>query len=234
VLFAGCACVLLALQGGAPRVGPGDEEGRGRAARVRGKDESKESAPGKPFRLPDDEGGALLGKVLPPRGQGGPLRNPDRPTRRIPAPAEFTAPGLELPPSDLSLPRLPAPRSKHVLRPHLLDEEELGGAPPMPAVPRRPAFYAGRRIHTRSVDVNIPPALPPLAEPVPDRVSLEDATLEASTEAALAAPQPLRTTPAPYRRVSVPDPYEHRRPLVRPVPPERASPVTAGLVTPKP
>jgi hypothetical protein len=232
VLLLGCGVLLLGFHGFAPDPQAGGK-GRPRVARGKGEDERKASAPGKPFRLADDETGALLGKVLPPRQRYGPLADRERPTRRRPALAEFGAPGQELPPSEMSLPRLPVPRSKHVLRPRLVDEETLDGMLYTAPVPQRPSFYSGARIRARSADVNVPPRLPPLGGPVPDRVSLDDATFEASTQAVLAAPQPRRTRPAPYHRLSIPEPYEHRRPLMRRLPAEKVSPVTAGPVTPK-
>jgi hypothetical protein len=112
-------------------------------------------------------------------------------------------------------------------------EEELGPAVELPAVPRRPAFPPGRRARVPSADVNLPPPLPILASPVPDRASLEDATAGVSAKAALAARMPLRTTPAAHARLSVPEPYEHRRPLTRPVPAEDSSPVVRSPWPPK-
>ena len=73
-----------------------------------------------------------------------------------------------------------------------------------------------------------------LAAPLPDRAPLDDATMEASTAAVLVAPLPRRTTPAPYERVRVPDPYENRRPLLAALPAEKTSPVTASPMPPKP
>ena len=70
----------------------------------------------------------------------------------------------------------------------------------------------------------IPPRLPILATPMPERASLDDPTMAASTAAVLAAPPPERTTPAPYTRMGVPDPFEHRRPLTLRVPPEGTAP----------
>jgi hypothetical protein len=66
-------------------------------------------------------------------------------------------------------------------------------------------------LRVEAEDVAIPPPLPLLASLVRDRVSLDDATMDASTKAVLTAPQRRRATPIPFVRVSVPEPYEHRQ-----------------------
>lgn len=53
--------------------------------------------------------------------------------------------------------------------------------------------------------------LPILAQPAPDRASLDDPTRDASTAAAIAAPIPPRTRKAPFVKRTFPDPYERRR-----------------------
>jgi hypothetical protein len=245
VLFAGCGCLLLGFQGcavpapsepagaEAPPEPAGAEAPPARARAAEGKVNTAREAVAAPFRLPDDAGGALLGRVLPPRLPRGPLKGPVR-ERRAPAAPDLEAPGLAWPRPDGRVPHLPARRAPHSLRPHLVLEEELPGAPDTPAVPRRPAFHAGERARVRSDDPHLPPPLPILAQPVPDRASLEDATTEMSTEAVLAAPLPRRTAPAPYQRLAVPDPYEHRRPLRLPVPAEGAAPQAGPPRLPKP
>jgi hypothetical protein len=228
LLFMGCAGLLLVLTCGLP---PGPPRTVGRphllARGQAGEGKGERSAKGRPFRLPADEGGALLGRVLPPRQRHGPLPNPMRAARRTP-PADFALPPLPLPRSPDLLPRWRTPARGRRLQPQPLLEEELGEALERPAVPQRPSFAVGKRLREESADTEVPPPLPILARPVPDRASLEDATLEESRKAALAAPLPGRTKPAGYARVSMPEPYEHRRPLTRPAPAERAAPVASG------
>jgi hypothetical protein len=77
-------------------------------------------------------------------------------------------------------------------------------------------------------------ALPILARPVSDRASLEDPTGDASTAAALAATLPRRVIPAPFLRLSLPEPFEFRRPLTLAVPAEATDPRTSTPQTPKP
>jgi hypothetical protein len=110
------------------------------------------------------------------------------------------------------------------VRPELVQPEALEESFLEPEVPRRPSFVTGKRTSVPSEDVALPPPLPLLAQRVPDRVSLEDATMEVSTRAALSAALPVRSMPAPYQRVTVPDPYENRIPLTLNVPAEVSPP----------
>jgi hypothetical protein len=236
VLFAGCGALLLSLPScsrKAPRVSIEAEEGAGKkAARAKGEGEEKEGAAA-PFRLPNDDGGKLLGKVLPPRQQPGPLNNPGRERNRSTKAPHFEPTEVALPRSEGMVPRLREPRRERKLQPHLLTEEELGGPFDAPAVPQRPSFTPGERTRIELESSAVPPPLPIMGRPVPDRASLDDPTTDVSTEAALAAPLPRRTAPAPYQRLGVPDPYENRRPLLVPVPAERELPVTGAPETPK-
>jgi hypothetical protein len=86
------------------------------------------------------------------------------------------------------------------------------------------------------VDVNRAPPLAPLTpQPTPDRASLDDATADASSAAAVAAPLPQRLRPAPFLKMNLPDPFENRRAVqLPPLPPEQTTPVTAGPKTTKP
>jgi len=184
------------------------------------------------FRFPDDAGGALLAKVLPPSQAGGPsadrARGPRRPTTR----QELDAPALPLPPTAPVLPRLPASKRQSP-RPRLTLEESLDEVAAHAPLPQAPALPAGERVRAPSPDVNQPGPLPTLARPALDRAPVEDVTGDASTAAALAAPVPQRTRPAPFLKLTVPDPYEYRRPLGLPVPPEPTTPEAGSPQVPK-
>jgi hypothetical protein len=206
------------------------------AARAQAADEpapAEEKEPPAPegFRFPDDAGGALLAKVLPPSQAGGLAadrsRGPRRSTRQ-----SLDAPALPLPPSMPDLPRLPASK-RQPLRPRLTLEEGLDDVASHSPLPQAPTLPGGERVRVASPDVNAPVPLPVLARPASDRAPVEDVTGEASTAAALAAPMPQRTTPAPFLKLTVPDPYEHRRPLGLPLPAERAAPVAGSPTLPK-
>ncbi len=190
---------------------------------------------GPPFHFPNDAGGALLAKALPPTDLLGPSGEPGAAgPRRLPPPAGLTVPPLPLPPSLAPPPLAPAEHNRKPLEPRLVTEETLGLdlADPEPPQPRR--FVVGDRVRLPSADVNQPPPLPILARPTPDRASLDDPTGDASTAAALAASMPHRVNPVPYFRVTLPDPFADRVPLRLPAPPEAASPRTGTVHPPTP
>jgi hypothetical protein len=60
-----------------------------------------------------------------------------------------------------------------------------------------------------SVDVNQPITLPSLTRFIPDRAALDDPTRAASGAAVLAAPAAGRLGPAPFLRLTLPDPFEN-------------------------
>jgi hypothetical protein len=66
--------------------------------------------------------------------------------------------------------------------------------------------------------VNEPVALPKLTTRPVDATPAEDPTAADSAAAALSAAPPRRVTPAPYLRLTVPDPFEHRDVLRLPRP----------------
>jgi hypothetical protein len=178
-----------------------------------------------PFRLPNDQAGRLLGQVLPPDAKPGSLNNP-----APQAPSAFPSPRLDeprlgMPGTQAIMSRLPAPVRKKEARPRLVVEEGLGEALGDPVAPQRPAFAVSRRTRIASEDVAIPPPLPVIAQPLPDRVPLDDATAEASTAAVLTAEMPPRTSPIPFVRARVPEPFANRRPLTTRIPDEEPTPV---------
>jgi hypothetical protein len=69
---------------------------------------------------------------------------------------------------------------------------------------------ASPKVAWPSPDINEPILLPILARPVVDRASLDDPSGDASQAAALASSVPERTNPAPFLRLNLPDPFEHR------------------------
>ena len=93
-----------------------------------------------------------------------------------------------------------------------------------PAPPQALELPAGALVRLPSPDVNLPPPLPMLALPVADRVSVDDPTSEASRQAALAAAAPVRTTPTPFVRLTIPDPFEHARAVRLHTPPVEEPP----------
>jgi hypothetical protein len=188
------------------------------------------------FPFPEDQGGALLARVLSPEGSPPPRPGHSRADPGLPEPAlpeGVDTPALP-PAADLMPPpRLPAPGRARPLRPWFVARETLDPLPGEVAVPEAPRFAVGPRLRVPALDVNEPPPLPLLGRRVPDRASLEDATGSASAQAALAAKVPQRTTPALFLRLTLPDPYEHRRPLGVRVPAEETTPAARSPQAPQ-
>jgi hypothetical protein len=184
------------------------------------------------FRFPDDAGGAILTKLLPPTELRGPLNEPNPGPRRLLPPPGLESPAHPLPPTQAPLPRMAGERNRAPLRPRLIAEETLAGLRD-PVPPHSQSFYSGVRTRIDSPDPSRPPPLPPLGQPVPDRASLDDATGDASAAAAVAAPTAGRVGPAPYQKVSLPDPFEFHRPTAVTPPPEDATPKTGSIQPPK-
>lgn len=224
------ACALLSLGGcSADRSAVA-----ARLAPAQDKDEpEKKKDDARAFELPDDKAGRLLGGVLPPRPRQGALRPTERPTPpTVPAP-KFAEPAATLPAGTALASRAPTPPRKGVLRPRVVGDEPFDDGLDGPALPRTPSFASEKLTSVPSEDAAIPPPPPILAVPTADRVGIDDFTLEASTEAALKAALPKRTTPAPFVKGGVPEPFENRKPLPTTTPPEETEPAAEGPAVPK-
>jgi hypothetical protein len=238
LLLLGCAGLLLGVYGGSPprAIGEDEEAGAGKAPGKR-KGVSRAAAQaekGPPFRLPADAAGALLGEELAPKLSSRPLRNPSPPSPPAMPFPRFAAPRLLLPAVTPDLPRLPAVVEKTTPRPEFVQEEALEDSFLEVNTPEQPSFAAGRRTRISSEDATLPPPLPVTAQPSPDRASLEDATMEVSTELILAGTlMPVRKA-TPYQRMSAPEPFEHHIPLTLDVPGESAQPQAGAPRPPKP
>jgi hypothetical protein len=163
------------------------------------------------FRFPPDRGGKFLEEILaPPPKLPPPDAGSAAPSRLRSASLDLDARALPLPPVEAERPRPAQRRNAGSARPTALAEEvplDVGGV----ARSQLPDFPAQKRARIPSPDVNEPIALPRLGLRQPDGMPGEDPTAEFSLQAALAAPWPARTQPAPFTRTNLPDPYEHRR-----------------------
>jgi hypothetical protein len=187
------------------------------------------------FVLPTDEGGKILAGQLPPHQNvppppGGVSTRP----RRVPAGLDFETPDLPLPPSQAEMPQPPLDRNDHPVRPRA-----VGGDPPLtwnrgdPKAPAPKKLPEARRTRQPSLAVDEPLPLPVLGQAVPDRAPLTDPTADISRMAAVAGSAPLRTTPIPFLRLNLPDPFEHQKVIrLRKAPPEKALPKNAGSQPP--
>lgn len=193
------------------------------------KDEPKKEEPGDGFRFPDDKGGRMLAKVLPPADKApAPDGTVASGPKRLPGAPALEQPSVPLGPNQGQVPRLPANRPGPPLRPRPLpDELPLAGGRAEP--PQESQFFAGDRVRLPGPDANQPAPLPVLAVPAPDRGALDDPTADFSAAAVQAAAMPGREAPAPYAKLSLPDPFENRNAArLREAPPEKGDPVTAA------
>lgn len=209
----GCARQPVAIPQGEGNV-KNSATGLAQAASKDGKTAAKDkSSPGKPGEgryFADDPGGQMLAELLRPIDLP-PLKptEPISPQRQFTPPRSLERPELPVPSSQASLPRPPLDLQATPVRPRSLPESAPFSTYRIdPQLPQQENLPAGGRVRLPSPDVNEPTPLPILAQPVIDRASLEDPTVSASTQAALAAVPPVRSEPAPFVRLPLPDPFE--------------------------
>ncbi len=167
-------------------------------------------ADGGSFAFPDDSGGKLLAKTLPPA-------NPPSLTDPTPAapkprklPAFLDAPSVPTTDPGPVVPRLPLPAAKEVRPTSLPDRVPTDFAPERPLLPERGEFATGPLTRQAGPDPATPAEVPILsAKPVPDRASLADPTTEFTARSVISPMLPLRTQPAGFLRFNLPDPFEH-------------------------
>src|SRR5262249_35143701 len=130
-------------------------------------------------------------------------------------------PEMPLPAATPEVPRVPVASAATPVRPPPVpDEPALTGNAHPPVPPQRPRLPGGALVRVPGPDLNRPVPLPILAPAQPDRAPLTDPSGEASLAAALAQPIPLRTTPAPFVRLNLPDPFENHHAVRLASPPE--------------
>jgi len=163
---------------------------------------------GDTFRFPEDKGGELLAKLLAPPATLPREQAKPRPRQTSRAIAQ---PTLPLPRVAL-VPRVVAEATRRTPAPSrlLTPEPALGGLDTALPLPQTQQFPVSARLRVASEDVARPVGLGVMARPLPDAGALADPTLSASRTAALGGRLPQRTQPAPYLRLTLPDPYEHR------------------------
>jgi hypothetical protein len=186
------------------------------------------------FRFPDDRAGRLLAEMLlphrqTPSGPAGDFTTPPRPAGLV----AVEVPDWPLPPAQVetSRPRIEPPARE--ARPRL-----AGEAPPLewarfsPRAPARQELPSAARVRLPSPDLSRPLPLPVLAQPLPDRAPVTDPTAEASRSAALAGKVPPAAL-APFLRLNLPDPFEHRHEIrLRKPPKEDEMPFGQGSGAP--
>jgi hypothetical protein len=174
--------------------------------------------------LPKDKGSKLVESFLRPPDAALPLFR-TRP-RRLRAAPFLEKPALPTTQFQGNPLRMVTKLSGKPIRPHAVPEDvPLYGKRTSPRLPGDIQLPAAALVQWPSPNADELPSLPTLAQQQPDRASLADPTGEASTAVALEAAIPLRTSPAPFVRVNLPDPFEHRETVrLRTPPPEDPTP----------
>src|SRR5882672_11362687 len=211
-------CLLASMSAGcgerSARITPESEAyaGESNMPVEQAQDRTAEPTPSSEFPFPADKGGRLLADRLRPANQV-PTLPEDKPAaaKRLAGPAKLENPELSLPKVPiLHPPSLPLTKIKPI-RPTLVE-----GEPPLSRArldlpsPTPVKLAVGPKIAWPSPDIHQPIPLSILARQVTDRASLDDPSGDASLAAALAAKVPDRSTPAPFLRLTIHDPFEHR------------------------
>lgn len=220
--LAGCARSSVAVNNAAA---PAEAEKKADAA------PAPAAATGEPFKFPDDRGGKMLGELLAPSAQSAPeARLQPRP---LPPPASVGQPEVPLQPTLAELARPPLVQKTPPPKPHTPAEDlPLVAYRGEPVGPNRVTFSAGAPVSIASPDVAQPTRLPYLGQPGVDRVPVEDPTVDESLKAALAGEIPVRATPAPFDRRSVPDPFENAQTIRLKTPPAEDTTPSGGSPLP--
>jgi hypothetical protein len=164
---------------------------------------------GTAFAFPPDNGGKLLAKLLLPSDLR-PLSPaaPEGPRARpIPPAIEWPSAALS---SGKPVPRRLPPLKSAEIHPRPLPESlpaDVARLDPTP--PARIHLPVGELTRLPAPDASRPLPLPPLAQPVSDRASLEDPTADYSARSVIGALLRPRTAPAPFLKVNLPDPFEN-------------------------
>jgi hypothetical protein len=160
----------------------------------------------------DDRGERLLANLLPP-SETPPGISVEKHSPRVPFSTSSSLEMLKtrMPPAHVELPQPRASIAGSKKPTALLPEGmPLAFSRAEPVTPERRDLPAGERVRVAFPRLDGPLPLPPLATPYQEPLATEDPTGEYSLAAALAAPPPKRTSSAPFLRLTIPDPFEHR------------------------
>jgi hypothetical protein len=189
---------------------------------------------GQGFHLASDRGGNWLAEKLPPHRNA-----PPSPTgvaaepQRRPGAANFDPPDLPLPPSSAEMLQPPLDPTARPLRPRAVPgDAPLDWNRADPVGPGARKLPEAQRVRLPRVDLDEPLPLPALGQAQPDRAPITDPTAEISRKAATAGSVPARTTPAPFIRVDLPDPFENQKVIRLRKPPAEELPKNIGSQRP--
>lgn len=197
---------------------------------------SSETVAATDFKFPTDDAGKLLEERLTPPRQ---VTLPPMPFASEPRP--WRAAKLDRLPDRLRpLPQADVPAQPRRLQSEVpiqrrprpaLDLPPLAGGDFDPMRPARPELPSGPKAYVASPNPDTPPPLPVLARQQTEVIAVTtDPTVDRSRQAALVVVSVLRDQPAPFLRLTIPDPFEHIRLVQLRMPPpdadEPASPTS--------
>jgi hypothetical protein len=203
--------------GPSPSVQPvaAQEQAKGEPAKSA---ESKEEikgvrlAAGGSFTFPADDGGKILGQILPPKAPAplGPL--PAKIASERSLPAYLAAPDAATIPASLAPRPYPQPMRVASRPTPLPDRVPSDLAKREVDLPESVVLPVGALTKIDPLDVKQSVALPILARPTTDRASLEDPTTEFTARSIVNNNLPLRVTLSLFVKVNLPDPFENAEP----------------------
>jgi hypothetical protein len=208
VLMLGLLACGFAAYGRKPAVAPSERS----AAEEESVSETFQAPQADAITYPNDRGGKLLAELLPPSDPA-PTRGLEKLAEQVqfPAPRKLKVLVQPLPASLAGPPRDPVtadrPRSK---LPPLPEGSPVAVLAADPVRPEHPDLPAGERVRVPSPRLDAPLPLTTLATPYRETLSSEDATSDYSLAAALATVPFKRSNPAPFLRMTIPEPYENR------------------------
>lgn len=214
----GIAAVCFALgcakedgRGGSPNLQPvaaAQEQPKPVAVKEQPKEAAKPAAVGD-FAFPTDEGGKILGRILPPKPPAslGPLPTKEPSERKLPA--FLSNPDLAtVPPTLAPLPYPQPPRA--IVRPTAMpDRVPADLAQHDLDRPETIVLPVGALTKIDRLDLSKPAELPILARPTADRASLDDPTAEFTARSVINSNLPLRVGLSMFVRVNLPEPFEN-------------------------
>lgn len=169
-------------------------------------------AAGGEFKFPEDDAGKMLSKLLPPVPPPALAPLPPKGPSKRDLPAAIAQPRPAGLPDSVTLVRVPVP-ARLDPKPTALPERvpfDLAGV--QPQRPEPIVLPVGGLTRLDAPDVKQPVALPILARTIPDRAPLEDPTTDFTAGSIINNNLPLRTTPAPFVKTNLPDPFENSEP----------------------
>jgi len=202
-------------------------------------DENKDapvvSEPGAKFVFPADTGGKLLSELLPPVD----LPKPPPPTpsqqSRRDVPYAIANPAPMLPIGESLPPTIRLAIAKDIAPTLPVEVVPMSFARIEPELPIRLEQPIGLATDIRALDPNLQVEVPRLAQRSVNRASLNDPTDDYSAASVIGAPLPLRTTPAPFVQIDLPNPFENAETIKLQAPiTVDPSVVISSVPTPKP